>query len=606
MQKRYSISANLLRIFHLSNGNTLLLCVCLFLALAAAPLHAKAQAAPAAKKDSTAARRVLSFSELFEEIRACRDTVYTLENAEVVFDERKDSAFTKNYTQTDTVYILPSVVLSNVRMEGSANLKRFVFEREIRFSDIKSNSEHKQGVQLFFTSCVFKSLVHFQSSEFKALSFSGCFFRNAWLEDCTMQTLFIGQCTISPQRTLADFSQSFIMNALKDRAFGMDNLNITKSCSIVNSRFTAQSDFKSLVFTVCTFELFFCYRNTFEMDIVFAGLKVNRRCAIEGCEFLGRVAAPSLMVTHEAAVIDWKQFAGTLTQKLNVDSVIADEHRRDYSFRIYSYMTILRAYSHFINFYKSEGDQESQNAVYVEMKALQTRHAAYLYRTKPSLETWFDWRINQLLEVFSDYGTNAAKGLIYIFYVIIGFAALYFVFPSEADNLSRANSFRMFDVVIGYFSTNARLASINEHKRRRALDDLQNFRTTLEVSRTDVPVFIAWLGRPLYGLNRVYLTASAWLMERFDIVPGRWQELTQGRKFWTSVLIGAYMLGFLVWGVMMRFVNAFALSINAFVTLGYGEIQAQGVARYLAVLEGAVGWFLLSIFSVTLISQLLQ
>ena len=70
--------------------------------------------------------------------------------------------------------------------------------------------------------------------------------------------------------------------------------------------------------------------------------------------------------------------------------------------------------------------------------------------------------------------------------------------------------------------------------------------------------------------------------------------------------IGAYMLGFLAWGVVMRFVNAFALSINAFVTLGYGEIQARGVARYLAVLEGAVGWFLLSIFSVTLISQLLQ
>lgn len=573
---------------------------------AAPPLYATAKAAPAAKKDSTAARRVLSYSELFAEIQACKDTIFSLENATVIFDERKDSAFTKNYKQTDTVYISPKVVLSNVRMEGSAYLKRIVFERELRLSGISSNLDHLLGVQLLFTSCVFKSLVHFQSSEFKTVSFYECYFRNAMLEDCTMQTLFIGKCIVNPQRTLADFSKSLVTTGLEDRAFGMSYLTITKSCSIVNSRFMAQSDPKSLVFTTCTFELFFCNQNTFEMDVVFAGLKVNRRCAIEGCTFLGRVAAPALIVTHEAAVIDWKQFAGTLTQKLNIDSVIADEHRKDYAMRVYSYMHILRAYSHFINFYKSEGDQESQNAVYVEMKSLQTRRAAYLYRTAPSLTTWFDWRINQLLEIFSDYGTNSTKGLIYIFYVIIAFAALYLVFPSEADNLSREKSFRMFDVVIGYFSTNASLVHISEHKRRRALDDLQNFRTTLEVSQNDVPAFIKWLGTPLYGLNKSYVAVSEWLVGRFDIVPGRWNELSGRRKIWTGVAVGAYMLGFLVWGVVMRLVNAFALSINAFVTLGYGEIQARGVARYLAVLEGAVGWFLLSIFSVTLISQLLQ
>lgn len=43
MQKKYSISTNLLRIFHLSNGNTFLLCVRLLLALAAALLAMQAQ-----------------------------------------------------------------------------------------------------------------------------------------------------------------------------------------------------------------------------------------------------------------------------------------------------------------------------------------------------------------------------------------------------------------------------------------------------------------------------------------------------------------------------------------------------------------------------------
>jgi hypothetical protein len=46
----------------------------IILALAAAPLHAKAQAAPAAKKDSTA-RRVLSYSQFVKEMVECKGSV---------------------------------------------------------------------------------------------------------------------------------------------------------------------------------------------------------------------------------------------------------------------------------------------------------------------------------------------------------------------------------------------------------------------------------------------------------------------------------------------------------------------------------------------------
>ncbi len=63
---------------------------------------------------------------------------------------------------------------------------------------------------------------------------------------------------------------------------------------------------------------------------------------------------------------------------------------------------------------------------------------------------------------------------------------------------------------------------------------------------------------------------------------------------------------FISWGVLMRIINAVALSANAFVTLGYGEIQAQGIPRYLAVLQGLIGWFLLAIFSAALIGQVMQ
>jgi len=39
--------------------------------------------------------------------------------------------------------------------------------------------------------------------------------------------------------------------------------------------------------------------------------------------------------------------------------------------------------------------------------------------------------------------------------------------------------------------------------------------------------------------------------------------------------------------------------------LGYGGISARGISRYLVVVEGLIGWFLLTIFGVSLIGQVL-
>jgi hypothetical protein len=58
-------------------------------------------------------------------------------------------------------------------------------------------------------------------------------------------------------------------------------------------------------------------------------------------------------------------------------------------------------------------------------------------------------------------------------------------------------------------------------------------------------------------------------------------------------------------GLMISLLNAVALSLNAFITLGFGNIPTSGVARYMCVLQGALGWFLLSLFTVALLNQVL-
>ena len=58
-------------------------------------------------------------------------------------------------------------------------------------------------------------------------------------------------------------------------------------------------------------------------------------------------------------------------------------------------------------------------------------------------------------------------------------------------------------------------------------------------------------------------------------------------------------------GFFKSWLNAFTLSLNAFVTLGFGAIPTTGVARYLTIIQGFLGWFLLSLFTVALINQAL-
>jgi hypothetical protein len=59
----------------------------------------------------------------------------------------------------------------------------------------------------------------------------------------------------------------------------------------------------------------------------------------------------------------------------------------------------------------------------------------------------------------------------------------------------------------------------------------------------------------------------------------------------------------LVSSATIALLNAMTLSLNSFVTLGFGEIPTRGVARYVTIAEGFLGWFLLTLFSVALISQ---
>ena len=112
------------------------------------------------------------------------------------------------------------------------------------------------------------------------------------------------------------------------------------------------------------------------------------------------------------------------------------------------------------------------------------------------------------------------------------------------------------------------------------------------------------------------ITASVWLIAIFGLFyfffPSDWDpksktQLIADYRIFIQKNDHGYFIPFLkvVGGVLISLFNAFILSVNSFVTLGFGLIPTRGFAKYVCIIEGFLGWFLLSIFVVSLINQVL-
>ncbi len=318
---------------------------------------------------------------------------------------------------------------------------------------------------------------------------------------------------------------------------------------------------------------------------------ILNKLSIEHCKFTGSVLYEAFNSPERATTLRWKQFSGfrlTVADTVNGANVVNQE----------DYEALLKTYSFFYNVYSKNWQDESQDACYVEMKDMQTRWYKLKHDQMPSPKTWLEWQLNSFLKTFCEYGTEPVKSLIYSMYVLLFFAAIYFFFPSQPDELGK------FRFTHALFNTD-----IHREDHDKVLANLDRIRNALIDSHAKVPPILAQLGKPMYYGHLQYYRMQAWFLNERDYLQSlhdKWESLAQGKKIMSLVIGGGYFLGLLVITLVSRLLNATALSLNAFVTLGYGEIQARGISRYLAVLEGAIGWFLLSIFSVSLISQILQ
>jgi hypothetical protein len=526
--------------------------------------------------------------------------------------ERQTLSFSDVLTMTTLAQ--GDLKLRNCTIHTDSNLTDPVREAEWRAQLLKASGKNGRILvdsKLEFDSCRF-SAMKISGFEFeKGISFNGCTIDEyLGFQKCVITLLGISKTTILTGVEVEGlvnfeldrceigrcvFASNFITSVSYERTHFMEFSRVFAPFSQPLNSFTLQ---QCLVDSGATFQIDGHIRScTLSEDTTYGALNITavilNMLKIEKSAFRGAILYDAFNTPERATTLRWEQFAG---YKITVSDTVNGRNVTEQD----DYEMLLKTYSFFYNVYGKNWQDESKNDCYVEMKTVQTRWLGITYQRTPTFTNWMVWKLNIFLETFCKYGTEPVMAIQYSLWVLFLFAAFYFIFPSQPEGLNG----------VRFTHTFYDLASHKEERQRQAAN-IRAEMTALHNSHTLAPPVVRVIGAPFYYGHIFQYQLRLWSVRQSEYAQSlqkRWDESPKegGNRTGVLGLAAIYFFTLLSIAAMIRAINAAALSLNAFVTLGYGEIQAKGVARYMAVLEGALGWFLLSIFSVSLISQILQ
>lgn len=267
---------------------------------------------------------------------------------------------------------------------------------------------------------------------------------------------------------------------------------------------------------------------------------------------------------------------------------------------------LIASYANFYAVYKTQGNRIYANSCYVEWKDIETHFLKFKSEKQP--EFYFIYWMNLFLKKFCDYGTNPLKSIYLSFWVLLIFAGLYFFSPYKQND----NDFSFFDKlkIYGlYFSEKISITQIfMEQYFSKLSDNTSKYIEFVNFTQhqSNLPHFFKLWALPYHWkqkfILKIYLKIYHWI----DQFHEPWKNLSYKQKLKAIFIFGSLITFDFVVFITKRFLDSFTLSLNVFSTLGFGDIPIHGHVRYFTIIEGFIGWFLLSIFSVALLSQVIQ
>jgi len=562
--------------------------------------------------------RRISISEWIEEMEKCDDDVYGLKNTEIYYDYHKDSLYSWNqprYTKPlakdikREKNIHPVILLYNCKLPDIATcqVRNVIFQNNIRFYNCEG------AVQLIFYNCTFKQGVDFHKSDFGGIEFKYCsILQRTVVYDLQINTFLFSNCAFYTDHRVVKNSQTYgFENENYSYQFLFNIKQYEKSiktfqfshCKLLPTEVKPVISFEGGKYDVISFD-----NTNFSNSLVnFTNCSVKENFTVQNCKFEQSFGMEKFNFPKDNTSFLWSQLNSVglgfytnynkppYTNK--TDTLISDAN---------SFNELNSSYRKFFSMYKTQGDIESANACYIQMKDMETRKNCYLYQQNQNIHTWFNWRFNQFLKYFSKYGTNPIQSLIFSMWTILIFAGVYFFFYSNWDGINRAFLIKKHRTLMQYFRSEQRLEDFYTENYIEDLKSFDEYKKEIKESKNHIPLFVFLLGKPLYLFSVIKYKVVSFIYRRTEILQGRWTDLKPMRKILVGITVFVSVIIYLIYLCIIRALNATTLSVNSFSTLGFGTIPVKGASRYITILEGFLGWFLLSIFSVSLISQMIQ
>lgn len=263
---------------------------------------------------------------------------------------------------------------------------------------------------------------------------------------------------------------------------------------------------------------------------------------------------------------------------------------------VHLYDKMVGSYSTIFNGYKNQGNRQYANKVYIESKLLETD---FLKINKQ----YGQYFLALFLNKFSDYGTNPVKTIYLSIYVIALFGLVYCMFPFEDPKPNRKTIQDWFflyseiernpklDVNESYNKFNSSFVSISRKdsvKKKISTDTFSG--RILTLFHFDI------------GVIERFNTIAFSILEYSKKVRIPFVPLINFHK----LLLIIYLIGTCFYHGFAKFFHSLFLSFNAFTTLGFGSLKVKGNLIYVTVIQGFIGWFCLSIFTVSLLNQIIN
>ena len=580
-----------------------------------------------------------NFSEFFQMIEESEDSIFTLKNAQIVLDTLVDQAYFTKYgtaagyqtpKRQDTIHIRKAVNLENVFLDPYYNgtidciglIHNVVFHENVTLRNVFGefqNCHFKETTRVWFTENVPEMLLsNFGKSRFERFHFQKCVFEK------------------DPRIiSFGGFNEASSLTFLVDDC-------VFKSNPIGNGSWISLSDFNRVTFSENIYEgadalaMLFYSNNQISIEgndisnrwtSIHLGGEDNGEVGIVDNRF-GFALGLKLSESIPNLTMDWNQLGSGVFERdnffdfvfqkyegLEKDSFEAKLFDREEislyreSIRITNnkyFKAEMRLLGILTSVYKRQHDTQSSNASFIALKDLETERLAYLYGQDPSFGAFFEWKVNQFLKLFSDYGTKPSKAIVMSVYVILAFALIYLFFPNHWDSHGRMRIMDRLRFFLKYSKQEEGAKEVYLEEKNEELVPFEEFKTYFEEHGKKAPGFFYAIAMPLYKWSVSGTRLVSGMLGKVDVLKGTWENTPKSQRWLkSSLVIGAFLFAFL-YDLFIKILNAVMLSINTFTTLGFGEIPIKGLPRYLAIIQGFIGWFMLTIFSVSLISQLLN